>query len=283
MGRFATDTGGGNFTPAPAGTHIARCFKIIDIGTQHDEYNGKPNVRPRVVFFWELPNELVETDEGQMPAVATKWYTNSLNEKANLRADLETWRGAFAEPELQAFDLASMIGQPCMLTIVAKSAEKTEVGGVAGLPKGMTCPAQVNPSYAFWIDNFQAEDLENLGGLKKWVEKSDEYKAMNGQSVKPANGRLAPAPAGPPPAQGDAERRLALQETFRAFCASTPNETTEARTAAWKAIVAAWFPGKTKEQVTTAQWRQLAVNRFRMPEPAPVLAEGEFKEDDIPF
>jgi hypothetical protein len=42
-----SDTGGGDFEQAPAGTHMARCVRIIDIGTQFGEYQGKPNARAR--------------------------------------------------------------------------------------------------------------------------------------------------------------------------------------------------------------------------------------------
>ena len=37
------DSGGGEFEQAPAGTHMAVCIRVIDIGTQDGEYQGKPN------------------------------------------------------------------------------------------------------------------------------------------------------------------------------------------------------------------------------------------------
>ena len=29
---------GGDFTPVPAGLHLARCYRIVDLGTQQTEY-----------------------------------------------------------------------------------------------------------------------------------------------------------------------------------------------------------------------------------------------------
>ena len=41
MARYASDTGGGDFQQSPAGSHIARCVKLTDLGTQTGEYEGK--------------------------------------------------------------------------------------------------------------------------------------------------------------------------------------------------------------------------------------------------
>ena len=61
MGRFSSDNGGG-FTPAPEGTHVARCVRLIDLGTQHGEYLGQATVRNQVMVMWELPNTKMPSD-----------------------------------------------------------------------------------------------------------------------------------------------------------------------------------------------------------------------------
>jgi hypothetical protein len=108
MGRYANDTGGGDFQHAPIGTHAARCIRLIDLGTQQGEWQGKPTFKNQVLVMWELPDELMEAqDDGQpRPFIVSKFYTNSLSEKANLRKDLTTWRGRdFTDDELDRFDL----------------------------------------------------------------------------------------------------------------------------------------------------------------------------------
>lgn len=177
MGRFSSDSGGGSFTPAPVGTHVARCVKLIDLGTQHGEYKGQPTRRNQVLVVWELPDELIEVDGKELPVTTSRFYTNSLGEKANLRRDLEGWRGrAFSDEELQQFDLMKVLGQPCMLTIVGGENGKTKVAGVSGLPKRTECPPQVNESFAFWLDEFDQDKFDALSdGIKKIVEKSEEY------------------------------------------------------------------------------------------------------------
>ena len=93
MGRYTSEGSGGSFKQAPAGTHVARAIKIIDLGTQHGEYLGEPTVRSQIVVQWELPNETLTIDGEDKPFIVSCFYTNSLNEKAKLRADLETWSG----------------------------------------------------------------------------------------------------------------------------------------------------------------------------------------------
>lgn len=194
MGRYASDSGTATFTPAPVGTHVARCFRIVDLGTQHGEYAGKPTRRNQVLVSWELPEETVEIDGEERPIIASRFYTNSLSEKANLRQDLEAWRGrTFTEAELDRFDLESIIGKPCLLTIVSKGeGGKTKVAGVSGLPKNMQCPPEVNKPFTLWLDeDFDMEKFEALSdGIKKIVEKSEEwYYLQNGDASKPPQGR----------------------------------------------------------------------------------------------
>lgn len=142
---------GGSFTPAPAGTHRARCCHVIDIGTQNGSWQGKPIQREEVIIRWELCDEPVETDEGVRPMIISQRYTNSLNPKANLRHVLESWRGKpFNADELKGFDLRKILGTACLLNVVhkpSKDGTKTyaNVSAVTPLPKGMEKPpAMVN-------------------------------------------------------------------------------------------------------------------------------------------
>lgn len=197
MGRYTKDTGSGDFQQAPVGTHIARCIRIIDVGTQRSEYQGKPNIRNQIFVTWELCGEMMDTDDGPKPFIVSKFYTNSLSEKANLCHDLTQWRGKeFSPEELAKFDLQTILGAPCLLSVVAKdSTGKVMIGGVMKLPKGQTAPTPINKPYAFWLDAepFDAERFESLSeGIKKIIMKSPEYdEAINGKKTRsqpPATG-----------------------------------------------------------------------------------------------
>lgn len=180
MGRYTQETGGGDFQQAPIGTHVARCIRLIDLGTQTNEYEGKETKRNQVLVMWELCNELMESDEGAKPFIVSKFYTNSLNEKATLRHDLAQWRGRdFTDEECKKFDLQTILGHGCMLSVIANEKGKSKVGGVMKMPKGQDAPPPTNAPYAFWLDEFQRATFEGLSeGIKKIIMKSPEYQEI---------------------------------------------------------------------------------------------------------
>ena len=186
MGRFATDPGGGDFQQAPVGTHVARCIKLIDLGTQRNEYLGEVSMRNQILVMWELCNEMMETDNGTKPFIVSKFYTNSLNEKASLRLHLAQWRGRdFTEAELSKFDLQSILGAACMISVIADEKGKSRVGGVMKMPKGQVAPEPQNPKLAFWLDEFRSEVFEGLSdGIKKIIQKSPEYAEATGAGAR---------------------------------------------------------------------------------------------------
>ncbi len=175
MGRHATDSGG-DFEEPPVGTHLARCYSIVDLGTQHGEYMGKPKVRNQIMVRFELPEELMS--DGRPFSVAAFW-TNSTNEKATLRIVLDTWRGKpMTEEEAKSFDLMKIIGVPGLVTLGRNKNNKVRVVGVGPLMKNQKCPPQVNKSSAFWLDEFDPTAFNDLpDGLQAIIKRSDEYQA----------------------------------------------------------------------------------------------------------
>lgn len=163
----------------PAGTHIARCISIIDLGTQPTPYGDTRKIR----VTWELPDEtaVFNEEKGQQPFVLSKDYTLSLYEKANLRHDLEAWRGRqFTETELKGFDISKLLGAACLLAVVHKTTEKgktyANISSVSALAKGMTCGKQVNPSVEYSITDGKNAVYESLPEwLRKKIADSREW------------------------------------------------------------------------------------------------------------
>jgi len=181
------DNGGGDFAQAPAGTHVARCIKLIDIGTQFGEYQGKPNSKRQVVIGFELPNELMtEGDFAGKPFFVSKYYTASLSEKANLRKDLVNWRGReFTAEELMGFESKNILGKPCMIQLTPNDKGKVRVTGVMQLPKGTTVPPQVTPSFYFSLerDEFNHAAFDALSDYyKDIITKTPEWQALQSKA-----------------------------------------------------------------------------------------------------
>lgn len=135
-------SGGGNFTPAPAGTHAAICVDVIDLGILEVTFGKQTKSQHKIRVVWQL-DEL--RDDGKQYQVS-KRYTLSLHEKAGLRKDLESWRGRpFTADELRGFDVETVISVPALLNVVhAPSPDGSKVYAnivaLMRLPKGMQAP-----------------------------------------------------------------------------------------------------------------------------------------------
>jgi hypothetical protein len=171
MAILATNTGtGNNFEPIEAGSYPARCYSMVNIGTVKENFQGDEKTMNKVRITWELPTELkvFKEENGEQPHVISKEFTLSLHEKATLRAFLKNWRGQdFTEEEAKAFDIEKLIGAACMLNITHKKSKdgtKTyaEIGSVSRLPKGLECPEQINPSFVWTYEDFDAEKFNKL-------------------------------------------------------------------------------------------------------------------------
>jgi hypothetical protein len=172
--------------PVPAGNYIARCYKMIEIGTVNEMVMGKSTTLHKVRIGWELPNETKVFDpaKGEQPLVIDQEYTLSMNEKSNLRKTLESWRGrAFTEKEAEAFDITKLLGAPCMLNIIHKTSKSgnvyEQIAGVTPVPKGVPVPPQVNKTFVLSYDDFNEELFNSLPDfIKTKMQSSLEYAAM---------------------------------------------------------------------------------------------------------
>lgn len=183
-----TSNSGGDFEKAPEGMHMARCVRIIDCGTHLDE-KWKKQKRIGWIFF-ELPNALMEPNEKneRKPFVVGKRYTLSHNEKAILRLDLESWYGKqFNTAELDkagGFDLEKLLGRAAMLNVVySEDGKYANIRSINPLPQGMDCPAQINPSFSFGINEIGTEKFSSLSErMQQYISESQEAK---GPPTKP--------------------------------------------------------------------------------------------------
>jgi hypothetical protein len=166
----------GDFEPVPAGSHIAVCDIVADIGLQPGS-GMYPQPKNQVYIRFEIPAERVEFEkDGKKqvgPAVIGKTYTASMNEKANLRHHLESWRGkGFTDEEAEAFDVSAILGKPCMLTVMhTQKGEKTyaNIASIGGLPKGIspkTIIPELTPIFYHGVQN-----PSTYQALPEWLRK----------------------------------------------------------------------------------------------------------------
>jgi hypothetical protein len=187
MVMIASDSGGGNFKRVPAGSHIARCFSVADLGTHttNNQYGEKTNRRIRLA--WEIFGEdennqplTVDIDGKSMPLTINKTYTLSLAEKASLRKDLSAWRGRdFTAEELKAFDVSKLVGAYSMLNVtVSETNGKTysNVAGISPLHKSMEKPSPVHKNQLFDLDDVDMGVFNTFHeSLQDYIKESPEW------------------------------------------------------------------------------------------------------------
>jgi hypothetical protein len=173
-----------SFELVPAGNHIARCYSMIEIGTVEEEFQGEKKTLKKVRITWELPLEtkVFKPENGEQPYSISKEYTLSMHEKANLRRDLESWRGkGFSETEAVRFDITKLLGVPCMLNVIHKVSKSgndfAAISSITPLAKGTSCPDQVNKSFEFGYAEFSQAKFDSLPEwLRDKMKVTPEYK-----------------------------------------------------------------------------------------------------------
>ncbi len=166
---------------APEGAFVARCYQIVDLGTtmQTGQFPGK---KRKVQFIFELPTELHEFERGDglKPFYARSIYNLSMNEKAVLRRDIESWAGKKMSNEIaENFDIFTLLGKPCMVNIthVTKGdATYANIIGMSPVPKGLVCPPAFNSALCY---NTEEHDEDVFNQLPEFIQDkikmSDEW------------------------------------------------------------------------------------------------------------
>ena len=179
---------GGDYPIAPEGTHAAVCVQVIDLGTQYSEHYGKS--AHKILLGWELPD--ADRGSGEHAVIAFRRYTLSLHPKSALRQNLESWRGKpFTEAELD-FDLAKLLGAPCLISIVHDTRDGTtyaNVAAVMAMLKGAAKPKPTTDTLLFDIDKPDMAVFEKFGSnLQATIKRAEEW-GDNGQPapVDPAS------------------------------------------------------------------------------------------------
>ena len=169
-----------SFPSVSVGVHKARCIKVIDLGTQKNEYEGNITWKRQVLVIWETPDQTNETSE---PLTISKFYTLSLHEKSNLGIDLTSWRGrAFSETEKKGFDIANLIGQSCTLNVIQGN-KNNKIGSVMPLAKGDKIAEQYHTNVIFDLKDFQNGKKEVFNqlpeGIRNIILRSKELEGLD--------------------------------------------------------------------------------------------------------
>lgn len=163
-----------DFALCPAGQHPARCVDVVFRGLFPNKFK-EGAMQPKISIHLMLDaqdedgNEVRRGDGKRF--VLSQWYTKSMNDKANLRKTLESWRGkAFDDAVAERFNLNDLINAPALVNVKhVRNAKGDEVAVIDTLTK---LPRQMSV--------FPVEEIE-------WVRLKDRPR----EPQKPANGSNA--------------------------------------------------------------------------------------------
>jgi len=155
-----------SFPSVSVGVHKARCVKVIDLGTQKNEFEGNITWKRQILVIWEVPEQTSETSE---PLTISKFYTLSLHEKSNLGIDLTSWRGRpFSETEKKGFDISKLIGHTCLLNVIQGN-KNNKIGSIMPLPKGDKIAEQYHTGVVFDLEKYQKGQKEIFNQLSEGI------------------------------------------------------------------------------------------------------------------
>lgn len=184
-----------NFVPVPTGMHLARCYRIIDLGTQESTYMGAVKHLHKVMLQFEVHSEDAQgnptvTSKGD-PMSLSKNYTVTLADKSTLRKDLQTWRGKdFTADELRGFELKNVLGQWAMISVVEtenNGQTYTNIANINPVPASIKkngLPEGKNEPKIFDISNPDMALFDTFSdNLQMKIQKSPEWQSRNGNAA----------------------------------------------------------------------------------------------------
>jgi hypothetical protein len=173
------------FEVVPEGFFTARCYRIIDLGTQPVTFEGDTKYKHQLMFGWEIIGKDDPRMKDGRPFSVHKTYTASLNEKSNLAKDLKTWRGkSLTEEEELGFDIFSMLGEFCQLQVLhTQKGDRTYANIGALVPFTGEKPEAENETLEFVITEPDLDVFNKLSDrLKEKIESAPEWKGAQSKA-----------------------------------------------------------------------------------------------------
>lgn len=148
-----------SFIPAPGGVHQAVCVDVVDKGMVASVFYKRTS--HKCLLVWEIDETM---DNGERFTVR-RMYTVSLNEKAALRKDLESWRGRpFKEEELKGFDVESVLGANCNLNLVQQTRDGETYANIQAIMPLMKTQQKLSLSGKYVRVKDRSETKQRTGG-----------------------------------------------------------------------------------------------------------------------
>lgn len=173
---------------APAGTHRAVLYKVVNLGTLPTEFQGQKKQSHKIRLFWELTDEEVTyqvTENGvkvekTAPFSIGRKFTFSMGDQSHLYPIVTGMIGqGLTEDERWNFDIESLLGMSSLITVVHEeyNGQKfAKVASTAPLLKGMEKIPANNTLEVIDVRKLTKEQIDALPDyIKNDMISSNEY------------------------------------------------------------------------------------------------------------
>jgi len=149
---------GGDFETLAKGQYKGTCYRIVDLGTTEQEYEGVKSKKKRLHITFEITAATdPATNDSEMqdgkPFAVSHTYTASLFESATLRKHLVSWRGKnFTEAEEAGFDVTKLLGCTANVEVGHTKNGNAKIIGLFKPDGGIEKIATVNEQIMFDLD-----------------------------------------------------------------------------------------------------------------------------------
>lgn len=162
------------FDPVPKGSHVARLYSIVHIGTVKFSYQGKEAEADKIRFTFELCDEKKVFKEGEeaRPFSISREFTYSMSPRSKLRPFIEGMVGtAMHDDDAYNLDPEALLGNACLLNVVhieKNGAVYADIASASPVPKSME--ASVPPLFNEQkLVDVEASDLADIDALPDFL------------------------------------------------------------------------------------------------------------------
>jgi hypothetical protein len=179
--------------PVPSGSHVARLYQIVHIGTTEFEYMGETKKSDKIRLTFELCNEkkvFVEGEE-EKPLAISREFGFSMHPKSKLRPFVEGMGGAtMHDDEAANFDVETLLGMDCLLTVIHTEKNGNvyaNIHNASPLPKGMKAPPMYNEKQLIDVNKSSEEAIaalpeflrDKIYATEEWAARERHKRNMN--------------------------------------------------------------------------------------------------------
>jgi len=192
IAKSKSKTDSSEFVQVPVGMHLARCYRIVDLGTQAKNTQYGLKHQRTIMISFEVhgdgpDGQPMVTSRGD-PMSISQDYNLTLNEKSVLSGHLEGWRGTkFTEAERDGgFDIKKILGVWAMINVTSSTSKKSgkvyhNIDGLMPVPKMIKdagLPSGFNALGYFSMED-EKPDMETFNTLSQYhqdkIKESPEW------------------------------------------------------------------------------------------------------------